>query len=368
MNSDTLFERLAAAFSDGVARAWSEAEFDGWASEVFRRQFELNAVYRGFCEARGRGPDDVAGWTDIPAVPTSAFKHLDLSPGRHEAVFETSGTTRGQARRGRHGVPSLALYRAASLPGLKSHMALPAGGMRILSLIPSARDAPRSSLSTMMAFALDAFGAEGSGTFADPERGVDLEGFAAALDRAVDEAVPVWIAGTAFAFVHWIDAAAEGRATSVRLPEGSRIMETGGFKGRSREVSRGELYADITRLLGIPDRWIVNEYGMTELLSQFWDGPAGADDRPPPEERTHRPPPWMRSRVVDPVTLEERPLGRPGLLLHVDLANVGSVSAILTEDQGIAVPDGTIRVLGRSPGAEPRGCSLALEDLLEARR
>jgi hypothetical protein len=367
MIADPLLERLADAFSAGVERPWSDAEFDRWAREVFSRQFEGNEVYRRFCEARDVRPDDVGSWRDVPPVPTSAFKHLDLTPGPVEARFETSGTTRGSERRGRHGVPSLSLYRAASLPGLRSHMALSPDGIRILSLIPSVREAPGSSLSTMMGFALDAFGADGSGTYADPERGVEVEAFAAALRRAADEDVPVWVAGTAFAFVHWIDAVAAGRAPVVRLPEGSRIMETGGFKGRSREVSRSRLYADVKRVLGVPDRWIVNEYGMTELLSQFWDGPAGAEGRPRPEERRHRPPPWMRSRVVDPVTLDERPAGQAGLLLHLDLANVGSVAAILTEDRGIAFPDGTIRVLGRAPGAEPRGCSLALEDLLEAR-
>jgi hypothetical protein len=156
--------------------------------------------------------------------------------------------------------------------------------------------------------------------------------------------------------VHWLD---RGGAR-VRLPDGSRLMETGGFKGRSREVSRDDLYRALTDRLGVPPERIVNEYGMTELLSQFWEPVLreGTDRR-----RRHVGPPWVRTRVLDPVTLEDVAAGEPGLLCHLDLANVGSVAAVLTEDLGVAVEDG-FRLLGRAPGAEPRGCSLALEELL----
>jgi hypothetical protein len=360
-----LAEGLRDAFAEGAAAPWSDEAFDHWARSVFEHQFEVNVVYRRFCEGRGVTPAVVRSWRDVPAVPTSAFKHLDLTPGPVEAVFETSGTTRGRTTRGRHGVASLALYRAACMPPLAHHMALESGPVRILSLIPGPDRAPTSSLSTMMGFAVEAYGAEGSGWYADLERGIDEAGFADALARAVADEVPVWVAGTAFAFVHWLDAVSAGRGRRVRLPAGSRVMETGGFKGRSREVDKAALHEGISEVLGVPDAWIVNEYGMTELLSQYWDGVAGSSDRPPPGERVHRPPPWMRARAVDPVTLEDRPTAEPGLLLHFDLANIGSVSAILTEDRGTVDRDGRVRVLGRAPGAEPRGCSLALEDLME---
>ena len=144
-------------------------------------------------------------------------------------------------------------------------------------------------------------------------------------------------------------------------------METGGFKGRSRVLERPEFYASLSGAHGIPFEAIVNEYGMTELLSQFYDGPAEAISGMALEARRHVPPPWVRTRVLDPNTLSALPMGRPGLLCHYDLANAGSVMAVLTEDLGIAVDDG-FRVLGRVQGAEPRGCSLAMDDLLSGVR
>ena len=362
-----LAEELAEAFGAGVVDPWPETAFDEWARRVFAFQFEANPVYRRFCLARGRGPGDVEHWTEIPLVPTAAFKHLDLVAGPTEATFRTSGTTAGAGRRGRHGVRSLALYRASALPALKAHL-LPSGGrIRILSLVPSVAEAPDSSLARMIGFALDDFGAEGSGTFTSPETGIDLAAFGAALHEAVATRTPVWIAGTAFAFVHWLDAIAMGQAPIVRLPPGSRIMETGGFKGRSREVGRDELYGELERVFDVPNAWVVNEYGMTELFSQFYDTAVGADPDRPLALRHHRAPPWLRTRVLDPESLDPQPPGAPGVLAHYDLANLGSVSAVLTEDLGVADGEGRILLSGRSPGAEPRGCSLALEDLLRAK-
>ncbi|HSR42653.1 MAG TPA: hypothetical protein VLL48_10785, partial [Longimicrobiales bacterium] len=127
-------------------------------------------------------------------------------------------------------------------------------------------------------------------------------------------------------------------------------------------------YRALQDRLGVPTGRIVNEYGMTELLSQFYepvmrDGAPEADGDP--SERRHVAPPWVRTRVLDPGDLGELPPGEPGLLCHVDLANAGSVAAVLTEDMGVAVADG-FRVLGRAAGAEPRGCSLAMDELLGA--
>jgi len=176
--------------------------------------------------------------------------------------------------------------------------------------------------------------------------------------------------GTAFAYVHWLDHV-EDRGESPPLPSGSRIMETGGFKGRSREVPRSELYRGLARATGVPTGRIVNEYGMTELLSQFYEpvllesDRASKDTRDELASRRHVGPPWMRTRILDPVTLEPVPEGSEGILAHYDLANLGSVCAVLTEDRGVRVADG-FRLHGRTPGAEPRGCSLTMEEFLRA--
>jgi hypothetical protein len=140
-------------------------------------------------------------------------------------------------------------------------------------------------------------------------------------------------------------------------------MDTGGFKGRSREVTRDELYAAIHDRLGIAPAWSVNEYGMTEMSSQFYDGAAGS--APPPGERLHVAPSWVRTHAADPETLRPLPDGEVGVLRHWDLANLHSVMAIQTADLGYTTPAG-FRVLGRATGAEARGCSIAMDELLSA--
>ncbi|HIA04546.1 MAG TPA: hypothetical protein EYN66_22060, partial [Myxococcales bacterium] len=150
-------------------------------------------------------------------------------------------------------------------------------------------------------------------------------------------------------------------APNLKLPPGTRIMETGGFKGRRRELSRAELFEFYTRA-GVDLGCVIGEYGMTELSSQWYDGIAGEADLSP-ERRLYRPPPWARTRVVDPNTLNVVQYGESGLLLHVDPVNRASVQAVLTSDLGerCQSPHGepdAFRYLGRATGAEVRGCSL----------
>jgi hypothetical protein len=366
------FDRLAAdltrLFERGVDEPLDDRAFSDWALRVFRWQFATNAPYRGYCRARGVTPDEVARWEDVPPVPTSAFKRLRLlsvEEGRGpEVVFRTSGTSAGTERRGEHAVASLALYRAALLPPLRAHV-LTGTRPRLLSLIPSAADAPQSSLSQMVGALADELGAEPTGWFARSDGSLAQDALVAAARAAMDERVPVLVATTAFALVHWLDGLARS-GVRLRLPEGSRMMETGGFKGRARVVEREELYAAVEERLGIPAACVVNEYGMTELLSQFYEPVLSGPPAPAAlRERFHVAPPWVRTRVLDPATLVPLGHGQAGLLCHFDLANAGSAACVLTEDMGVAVAGG-FRLLGRAPGAEPRGCSLATEDLLRA--
>ena len=164
--------------------------------------------------------------------------------------------------------------------------------------------------------------------------------------------------GTAFAFVHLIDHMNE-RGVLIGMPSASRIMETGGFKGRSREIPRTELYAELKRVLGIPAERIVNQYGMTELGSQFYDSVI----RAPSEPRRKLGPPWARVVVVDPETGHQAATGHVGSIIVVDLANTGSVLAMRTGDLGRAVLDG-FEVIGREPGADARGCSIGADEFL----
>ena len=333
-----------------------DAAFDALALEVFAYQFRHNAPFRAFCIHRARTPETVTHWRDVPPVPARAFKHLELvcgDPRSAEAVFETSGTREGPRRRGRHFVPSLALYRASALPNFRAHVLPDAGRARFISLTPSPADAPASSLSRMVGMAAEAF-ASACAWVVDGAGRLDSAGLAAALDAAHESGEPVLLLGTAFAFVHALD---EPGVRLGPLPAGSRIMETGGFKGRAREVPREEFYEALATATGVEAGEIVNEYGMTELLSQMYArGGVG-----------HVAPPWLAVRALDPDTLEEVPEGREGILCLYDLANAGSVAHVLTEDVG-RLEGGRLTLLGRFPGSEPRGCSRAMDDLMERAR
>lgn len=339
-------------------------EFDEAARAVFARQFAFNAPYRAYCEARGSTPETVPDWREIPAVPTDAFKSAALTcgdPSAAVAVFRTSGTTAGTARRGAHYFQDLSTYDAALRAGFASHLLPDGGRLPILSLVPPRAEAPDSSLSHMLAEVVEAFGAPGSGSFV---AGGQLEAgrLLATLASAERSGKPVLLAGTSFAFVHLLDALGAEDAR-FGLPPGSRVMDTGGFKGRSREVTRSELYAAVAARLGVPVEWCVNEYGMTEMSSQFYDGAAGSAGAL--EGRRYQGPGWVRTRAYDPETLRPLPDGSVGVLRHWDLANVDSVMVLQTADLGRVHSDG-FELMGRAQGAEARGCSIALDELLSA--
>jgi hypothetical protein len=364
MNED--FDRLADALETrmktGGLHAWGEEEFSARALEVFAHQYGVCDPYRAFCDARGASPAVVDDWRDVPLVPATAFKYFDfVSSGRPiEAVFRTSGTTRGSKARGRHCVPRTSLYTASLLRPLKRALLPDVEEIRFVSLIPSPAVAPDSSLSFMVGAAADRYASEidwlvdASGSWSDEA--------AAVWDSIAEAGAPVLLLTTALALVHALERSDQGGTGLVPLPEGSRIMETGGFKGARREVPRSELYRRASGRVRVPVERIVNEYGMTELLSQLWEpvltegGSASG---------WHVPPPWLRVRALDPATLRPLPDGDDGVLAFFDLANLGSVSHVLTEDIG-CVREGRVRLRGRAPGSEPRGCSRAMDELMSA--
>lgn len=146
---------------------------------------------------------------------------------------------------------------------------------------------------------------------------------------------------------------------NLRLPAGSRVLDTGGYKGQSRELPLDAFYAELSARLGIERSQCINMYGMTELSTQFYD--AGNATVPSVKSGPH----WIRSRLVDPLTSREVARGERGILVHCDLANFNSVTTILTEDVGLAA-DGGFLLLGRAEGAQAKGCSLAVEEFIRA--
>jgi len=361
---------LQASFARPFDNPLDDAAFDRLARDIFAWQFGRNDPFAAYCTRRGRTPDSVMHWSEIPAVPTAAFREVALIAGRREdaeAVFRTSGTTKGGERRGEHYIADIAVYDNALLAAFAA-MLLP-DGVRpmMISLVPPPRDLPDSSLGHMIATVMAGLGSPDSRTCASVAHGMDTAALDDALRQARQSGEPACLLGTSFSFVHWLDALAAGGRT-CRLPDGSRLMDTGGFKGRSREVDADAMRAAYLERFAIAPDFAINEYGMTELCSQFYD--TTLRERVlggRPGLRRKQAPPWVRTRVVDPATLEPLPHGRQGLLQHFDLANAGSVIAVQTEDIGVIV-DGGFRVIGRAHGATPRGCSIAMDDLLTAVR
>ncbi len=405
MTSAMLAERAERARLESAILAWmseseaprDDARFEALALGLFRFQYAACEPYRRYCDALGRSPGTVARANDIPAVPTGAFKEFALRCFPEEETiltFHTSGTSTD--RRGALHLDTLALYEASLLASLRrcflTDLSDARPTMRFLALSPA--DAPDSSLTHMFATLAAAHGSEESGYDLTPD-GLDLVSLRRAVDSARRHDRPIVLAGTSFAFVHFLDAteasALDATEASARgateasargatgasarrraeagdwlLPAGSRVLETGGFKGKSRELPREVLRAAIAARFGIPERAVLNQYGMTELGSQFYDSTLVDPVGP----RRKLAPPWTRVRCVDPDSGEDVPAGEVGVVVIHDLANTGSVAAIQTADLGRVIPAAGegFDVLGRAEGAELRGCGIAIEAMLADER
>ena len=339
------------------------AGFNALALELFALQTRHNPALRVWLGARGRASGQVRNWREIPALPVSAFKELEVTALPAEArttVFHSSGTTGDMPSRHFHSAESLRLYEASLRPWFWRHL-WPEGaggreavGLRQIILTPPPAQVPHSSLVHMFAMLAGAAGVarfvgrvESGGTW-----NLNYDAAVGQVRAAAESGAPMMVLGTAFSFVHLLDCFTS-RDITVALPAGSRVLETGGYKGRSRRLPKVELHAEITRRLGVPASHIVCEYGMSELSSQAYDTvlPAQAG-----RARRFHFPPWARAVVVSPETGAEVGEGETGLLRIYDLANVWSVLAVQTEDLGVRRGDG-FELLGRAAEAEPRGCS-----------
>jgi Acyl-protein synthetase, LuxE len=345
--------------------------FDALALAAFRYQFDAVPPYRAYCRDCGVNPETVRSLDDVPFVSTIAFKYAELAPPRAAATpgaltFFTSGTTVGRDRRGRHVIADPAIYRASALAHLRTMLFPDRARMRMLAMHPTADAMPESSLATMIGWCIEEFGADAPLCAAD-RRGTDTDRAIEFLARAAAEASPVCILGTTAAFAA-LFARIEERGGEIRLAPGSRMMDTGGAKGQAVPLEPREVAELAQARLKIAPDFVINEYGMTELCSQLYDATRfNSDCAAPAGERIKLGPPWLAPRAVDPVSMRRVPDGTPGMLAFFDLANVNSVSAVMTEDLGV-VAGGRVRVLGRASAADARGCALALEAFASAAR
>jgi acyl-CoA synthetase (AMP-forming)/AMP-acid ligase II len=332
---------------------------------VFQRDFSPG--FARLCASRGAPAESV---DEIPGVPCDAFRlaRIALHPESEDRLrFSTSGTTSGA--RGMHAMRVTETYQELALNFGRRALLSNQRAHHVVALAPLLDDPPSSSLGHMMALFMVDFAQRGAFEVRTRERfliddsGVDLVGLQQAAERSTKRDETLLVLATSFALVSLLDLL-DGR--TLPLPAETVIMQTGGFKGKTRELEPAALRAAVAQAFAIGEARIVSEYGMTELTSQLYEAtvPGSALAR----ERGGTPgvyaePPWLRVVPVDPMTLEPVAEGEVGIARIVDLGNVDSAVAIQTQDRVRRV-EGGIVLLGRAEGAPPRGCSLAIEEFL----
>lgn len=320
--------------------AASARDFNALAIELFRYQYEYNPVYRQYCDLQKTDADKIEFTQQIPFLPISFFKTHEIKTGEFEpeAIFESSGTT--QTGNSRHLVKDVSVYHKSFMSCFEKFYGS-TGSKCILGLLPSYLEREHSSLVMMVDELIKSSNNELSGFYLyDHEK----------LQRTImhNEILkkPTLLIGVTWALLDF----AEQFPMQLR---NTIVMETGGMKGRRKEITRQEVHAILQKQLGLS--LIHSEYGMTELLSQAYSKGDGIFHSPP----------WMKILLRD----EDDPLhvfevkeedGKPanGVINIIDLANINSCSFIATDDAGRLHSNGSFEVLGRVDNSDVRGCSL----------
>ncbi len=369
--SAALHARVRAFARAALSPGQPSESFDELARAILRFQLAHDSAPGRLARHRGA----LRSTEDIPAVPADAFRRgrVALHDAASDVVrFQTSGTTGGA---GMHAFRSLDTYRELTVAwgrrALLGHLPV-ASRVTVLALAPPFEPERRSSLGFMLQEFMRAFDGRalspGAGEFDASEPGrwlvrgseIDVDGLRAGVELADRRGEPVLLLATSFALVWLLEALG---SSPTALPEGSVVMQTGGFKGRSRTLDATELAQRIQDVLSLRAERLVGEYGMTELSSQLYDSGFGSG---PSGESVFVPPPWLRVDALDPVSLEPVAAGEAGLARFIDLGNIDSALGVVTQDYVRSVAGGVV-LLGRQPRARLRGCSLAIEELRSPR-
>ena len=312
----------------------TEAEFNALALQVFRFQFENNPVYRSFCDLLYKNPSDINAVEDIPFLPIQFFKsHKVISSSEGiKKTFSSSGTTGGVTSK--HYITDISVYENSFNKGFNAFY----GNIKdyvVLALLPSYLEREDSSLIYMVDNLIKDSKHPESGFYLD-----NLSALSDTLKRLDAEGKEVLLIGVSFALLDLVEAHTFNLNKSI-------IMETGGMKGRRKELIREELHNILKSGFGV--NTIHSEYGMTELLSQGYSKGDGVFNCPN----------WMRiltRDTEDALTIQERK--KTGGINIIDLANINSCSFIATQDLGRINNDGSFEIIGRFDTSDIRGCNL----------
>lgn len=313
-----------------------EQEFIETSLEVFAYQYQNNAVYRQFCDLLHRNPANVETLNEIPFLPIEFFKTHRVVSGRQEPeiTFTSSGTTGSQTSK--HFVTDIRVYEESFRKAFIQFYGDPKE-LVILTLLPSYLEREGSSLIYMVEKLIEKSKQPESGFYLHNLQ--ELQERLKTLDKAGKK---ILLIGVSFALLDLI----ENYSFNLRH---TTVMETGGMKGRRKEMIRKELHEILTKGFGVEQ--IHSEYGMTELLSQAYSKGIGSFECPP----------WMKLLIRDPEdALTWLPQGKTGGINVIDLANINSCSFIATKDLGKQLPDGSTEILGRFDNSDIRGCNLLI--------
>jgi phenylacetate-coenzyme A ligase PaaK-like adenylate-forming protein len=312
----------------------SEQEFKEISLEIFKHQFKNNKVYRSFCDLLFVHPSDVKELKDIPFLPIQFFKSKKILSSLDEIqeTFTSSGTTGSITSK--HFVTDISIYQESYLKGFH-HFYGDIKEYTVLALLPNYLERNGSSLVFMVNDLIKKSNQPESGFYLN-----NLDELAKKLIDLDKKGQKVLLIGVSFALLDLIEKHQFNLKNTV-------IMETGGMKGRRKELIRSELHSLLKDGFGVSE--IHSEYGMTELLSQGYSNGNGVFDCPP----------WMKiltRDTEDALTIQRS--NRTGGINVIDLANYNSCSFIATQDLGKTYQNGTFEIIGRFDNSDIRGCNL----------
>lgn len=319
---------------DSIFNIKTEAEFESLALKLFKFQFEKNAVYRSFCDLLYKHPADVKTIEDIPFLPIQFFKSHDVlsSPSSVEKTFTSSGTTGSITSK--HLVTNLSLYEESYTKGFQTFY----GNVEdyvILALLPSYLERDGSSLIYMVNDLIQQSNRNKSGFYLN-----NLEELVEMLNQLEAKNQKTLLIGVSFALLDLVE------KFQFQLKY-TTVMETGGMKGRRKELIRQELHQTLKSGFGVSH--IHSEYGMTELLSQAYSRGNGIFECPP----------WMKILTRDTEdALSIQKSNKTGGINIIDLANINSCAFIATQDLGRIYDNATFEIIGRFDNSDIRGCNL----------
>ncbi len=355
----------------GAVQPGTDDKFNDLALRLFEYQFSKNIPYQKFCVKRGVTPDKIDSWERIPAVPVNAFKEVALctfAPEDADKVFLSSGTT-DPAKRSKVYVDKegLRFLDLSYIRSVEAYVFPRSEKLRSLLMFPGPDVFPPDSvfvygpMKTIAGHYLEPL------EFFVTKEGFNLPGLIERMKRAEAEQEPVLVMGATFGWVHVFDFC-KAQGIKFKLAEGSRFLDGGGYKGKSREMTKEEYFKLAGEISGIHPAYLLNSYGMSESQSIFPDNALynylnGNESEP----RYKMTPAWARVVMVDPETLDPLPKGEKGLVKIYSLSNIHTVMALQTDDIGHEIGSG-FEVVGRAMGAESRGCSIAMDEIVNAQK